>query len=473
MISDITPFRMIGNLYFVGTYAASSHLLVTSEGLMLIDTGYDYNAETIVDSVTKLGFDIKDLKYILHSHGHGDHTDATAALVALTGAKTFLGREDLRYIKGFTPDVFYEDNMTVRLGDTQIRCVFTPGHTEGAYSFFFDVTEGENRYRCGMFGGAGPNQLKKDYMHKRGVSYLMRGEFFKSIERMKQEHVDVFVGNHAWHNHTKEKAARLLTAAENPFIDPTEWVPFLEKSAEKLHEIILDESRTHFVNYAHRGASEYTPENTEIAFETGLKMGANGIETDVRRTKDGVLVLHHDETTARLAGVDRAVRDLTLDELCALPFEKNGVTDHAMTLEDFLRKFGEYPITFAIELKDDVADLLVRYGVAGKCIVTSFHFDYIKNIKALAPALRVGWLVKDVDEEKVAALMAIGGEEICPRATEITPERVENWHRLGLNVRAWGVADEALMRAVYDSGADGMTVNFPDKLSTYIIAQQA
>ncbi|MBQ2757686.1 MAG: MBL fold metallo-hydrolase [Clostridia bacterium] len=477
MVSDITPSHLIGNLYFVGTYAASSHLLVSDEGLMLIDTGYAENAETIVDSIQKLGFNIKDLKYILHSHGHGDHTDATAELVKLTGAKTFLGREDVRYIKGFTPDYFYEDGMTVRLGNTAVRCVFTPGHTEGAYSFFFDVKEGEKTYRCGMFGGAGPNQLKKDYMHRRGVSYLMRGAFFRSIERMKQEHVDVFIGNHCWHNATKEKLACMATADENPFINPDEWMRFLEKSKKKLYTIIAQESRTHFINYAHRGASEYAPENTMMAFYLGLYMGANGIETDVRRTKDGVLVLHHDKTPLRLTGNETPICDLTLAELKALHFEKNGHTDTVVTLEDFLRLLGGLDIRFAIELKaadieEDVARMIERYGLREKVFVTSFHLEYLCRLKEIAPALRVGWLISDLNEQTVPALLQLGGEEICPRADTVTPELVAAWHALGLNVRAWGVSNEALMRHVYDCGADGMTVNFPDKLTAYIKEQQ-
>ncbi len=478
MISDIAPFRMIGNLYFVGTYKTSSHLLVTEEGLMLIDTGYDYNAETIVDGITKLGFDVKDLKYILHSHGHGDHSDATAELVALTGAKTFLGRPDVRYIKGFTPDYYYEDEQVVRLGSTEVLCLFTPGHTEGVYSFFFDVEENGKRYRCGMFGGAGIPQVKKDFMHRRGVSYLMRGEFFKSIARLKNEHVDVFVGNHAGQNGTREKAELMTTATENPFIDATLWGKFLEKTEQKLWRVIEEESRTHFVNYAHRGASEYTPENTMLAFHVGLYMGANGIETDVRRTKDGVLVLHHDKTPERMTGDTRPVSELTLDELRLLNFEKNGHSDKIVTLEDFLRAFRYRDIRLAIELKDagieqEVAGLILRYNMQGKCMITSFHHEYIRTLKRIAPTLHTGWLVKDVSDKTLALLLDIGVEEICPPAADITPELVKKWHRLGLNVRAWGVSDETLMRAVYDSGADGMTVNFPDKLAAYIKESQS
>ncbi len=473
MVSDIAPFRMIGNLYFVGTQKYSSHLIATSEGLMLIDTGYDFNIENILEGVAALGFDINDLKIILHSHGHGDHTDATAKLVEMTGAKTYLGRPDVRYIKGFTPDYYFEDGMTVRLGETEVLCLFTPGHTEGVFSFFFNVEENGKTYRCGMFGGAGIPQVKKDFMHRRGVSYLMRGEFFKSIERLKNEHVDVFVGNHAGQNKTAEKKALMETAAENPFIDPTEWLRFLNKTEQKLWRVIKEESRTHFVNYAHRGASEYTPENTMLAFYVGLYMGANGIETDVRRTKDGVLVLHHDKTPERMTGDTRPISELTLDELRELNFEKNGYTDKVVTLEDFLRTFAHRDIRLAIELKEagleaEVAGLILRYNMQSKCIITSFHPEYLRHVKRMTPVLRTGWLVKDVSDKTLATLLDMGCDEICPPATDITPELVEKWHHLGLNVRAWGVSDEALMRTVYDSGADGMTVNFPDKLTAYI-----
>ena len=70
-----------------------------------------------------------------------------------------------------------------------------------------------------------------------------------------------------------------------------------------------------FVNYAHRGASEYLPENTMLAFYTGIYMGANGIETDVQRCKDGTLVLFHDDTLLRVTGEAGSVEDYTFPEL--------------------------------------------------------------------------------------------------------------------------------------------------------------
>lgn len=339
MLGDMKPFRMAGNLYFVGTCKASSHLIDTGDGLILIDTGYEETAEVVIESVTELGFDVRDIRYILHSHGHCDHT-------------------------------------------------------EGTTSFFFNVEDGGKGYRAGMFGGAGTNQLKKDFLDQQGCSWLNRGLFFSSIDRLKKEHVDIFVGNHAWNNRTRENYELMLTAGHNPFIDDSRWLPFLEKCERDLWTVMLQDSRTHFVNYAHRGASEYTPENTMLAFYTGLYMGANGIETDVQRTKDGVLVLFHDDTILRLTGAEGGVCDYTLDELRAFTFEKNGLKDQVVVFEDFLRQFGWRDLRFAIEIKQrgietEIADMLRKYDMGGKCVVTSFKFDCLEKIRQYAPAWRM------------------------------------------------------------------------------------
>lgn len=473
MAGDMKPFRLAGNIYFVGTYKASSHLIDTGDGLILIDTGYAETADVIVESVTELGFDIRDVKYILHAHGHSDHTDGTPKLLTLTNAETFLGEGDLKYISGWTPDHFYTDGQKIRLGNTEILCLATPGHTEGTYSFFFDVNIDGKTYRAGMFGGAGTNQLKKSYLTKRKCSWLNRGLFFQSLERLKQEHVDIFLGNHTWNNQTKEKYEKMLVSDTNPFIDDTQWLPFLETCEAKAKAVILQDSREAFVNYAHRGASEYTPENTFLAFYTGIYMGANGIETDVQMTKDGVLVLFHDDTITRLTGDQGSVSDYTLEELRNYTFEKDGQTDKIVVFEDFLKQFSFRDITFAIEIKQagiecEIADMMRKYHVEDKSVITSFKPDCIQKLKKYAPEFRVGLLKNGVTDETVSWLKQIGAEEVCPHASEITPEKVAQWHLDGFNVRAWGLKNEEMMRHVYDSMADGMTVNFPDKLTAYM-----
>lgn len=476
MLGNMEPFQLAGNIYFVGTYEASSHLIDTGDGLILIDSGYAETADVIVESVTALGFDIRDVKYILHSHGHKGHTMGTPKLLTLTNAETFLGEGDLKYIKGWTPDHYYEDGQIICLGNTEILCLATPGHTEGTFSFFFWVEIDGKSYRAGMFGGAGHKQLTKAFLKKCRCSLLNRGLFFRSVQRLKQEKVDIFLGNHTWNNKTKEKYAQLCRGGSNPFIDGSEWIPFLEKCEENATAIMEADSRDCFINYAHRGACAYAPENTMSAFYLGLYQGANGIETDVRKTRDGVLVLFHDATLERMTGAEGGVSDYTWDELQQFTLQKKGRIDKITRLDDFLRLFSFRDITFAIEIKQpgieaEVADLLRKYDMVGKTVVTSFKFDCIRAIKEYAPELQVGFLTKVVTEETVAMLKAIGGEELCPKADLVTEEAVKAWHREGLNVRAWGIVDSETMKNVYDAGADGMTVNFPDKLTAYIQEQ--
>lgn len=478
-MTKMTPFRMIGNLYFVGTKEASSHLIDTSDGLILIDTGYEETADVIAKSVSALGFDIKDVKIILHSHGHSDHTGGTARLLCLAPqAKTYMSYKDLRYITGFTPDFDIKDGDVIRLGDTEILCLFTPGHTEGSVSFFFDVTEDGASYRAAMFGGAGTNQLKKDYMNRREVPYRCRGLFFDSVERLLGQRVDVMIGNHTWQNHTAEKYAKMATSEKNPFIRPDEWEKYLKKLYSSLERIIAEESREKFVTYAHRGASHYYPENTMSAFRAGVKMGANGIETDVRKTRDGVLVLFHDKTLLRVTGEVGEVSDYTYEQLQRFKVTKDGKSDKIPTLEEFISELAGEDITFAIELKDDgieedVARLIFKYGIEKKTVVTAFEIDRIHKIKKYAPPLRIGYLTGDTDGTVEQALIDIGADEICPKGSAVTAEKVAAWHRLGFNVRAFGISDGQIMRQVYDAGADGMTVNFPDLLLEYIASTKS
>lgn len=230
-----------------------------------------------------------------------------------------------------------------------------------------------------------------------------------------------------------------------------------------------------FISYAHRGASEYAPENTMSSFHLGLEQGANGIETDVRRTKDGVLVLFHDQTLKRVIGETGRVADHTYGELLRMRV-KNARTakeDIVVKLEDFLKYFGYRDIQFAIELKDsgieaETLELLEKYDMREKTVITSFEFEYIKAVKLLRPEYKVGFLASDFDENSLANMRDIGGEQLCPKAEYITAEKVGEWHKMNYNVRAWGCSTVELMKHAYDCGVDGMTVNFPDLLLQYI-----
>jgi glycerophosphoryl diester phosphodiesterase len=96
--------------------------------------------------------------------------------------------------------------------------------------------------------------------------------------------------------------------------------------------------------------------------------------------------------------------------------------------------------------------------------VTSFQYQRLADIRAYAPELPTGWLVNEVSDLTITQAEALGLTQICPQANTVTPALVRRLHAEGFVVRAWGVANEALMRQVVDAGADGMTVNFPDRL---------
>ena len=96
--------------------------------------------------------------------------------------------------------------------------------------------------------------------------------------------------------------------------------------------------------------------------------------------------------------------------------------------------------------------------------------DYLKKMHTINPSYRLGFLAEPgkIDAGLLEEMKAFGFYEICPYSEDATPENVACWHSLGLNVRAWGIANEEIMKKAYDNGVDGMTVNFPDKLLSYI-----
>ena len=230
------------------------------------------------------------------------------------------------------------------------------------------------------------------------------------------------------------------------------------------------------INYAHRGASEYAPENTLSSFYLGLLQGANGIETDVQKTKDGVLVLFHDDTLDRVSNKQGKLCDYTWDELKDIEIYGScttGFYDRIVTLREFLEKFSQYDIKFAIELKGadvekETLEMVKEFGILPKVTFTSFCYEYIKRIKELDPFARVGWLTSSAGDTTIKLLLEIGGEEIAPKAELLTDELMETFRKAGLGVRAWGVFNISLMKKMCALAVDGMTVNFPDRLQEYL-----
>ena len=255
----IRPGRVFGNLWFVGLRSASTHIIDTGEGLILIDPGFGETLWIVRENIRELGFDEKDIRIILMTHGHYDHAGATAELVRLTGAKTCIGKEDLAMVTGredsslaelfgvtftdfFTPDVLLSDGDHVTLGNTDILCLSTPGHTDGTMSYFFRVTDGERSFLAGMHGGVGTNTLTGEFLRSRGLPFSNREKFVRGLRHAMEQPVEIFLGNHVGNNRTEEKLARVAAGETLAFYAPEEWIPFLEGRIRYLGQIVEKEN---------------------------------------------------------------------------------------------------------------------------------------------------------------------------------------------------------------------------------------
>lgn len=236
-----------------------------------------------------------------------------------------------------------------------------------------------------------------------------------------------------------------------------------------------------FINYAHRGASQYAPENTLASFYMGWQMGANGIETDIQCTSDGIPVLFHDNNMERIAGLNSRICDLTYEELRVIDVGAHKGADyrgeHVPTLEEFLHHFAGKGLHLALEIKqggigEAIVPLIRKYCDPGQTVVTSFHLDYLAEFQKLMPEMRLGFLSGQESMELLEELKAMGLYQYCPNAATWT----EKWNRIyreaGFSIRAWGVKDETLMHKMLTMHVDGMTVNFPDKLEAALKEMQ-
>lgn len=254
--SDIKAFNMYGNLYFVGSTRVSVHIIKTEEGLVMIDTGYPDMYEQIADSMNELGLDPKDICAIFHSHGHIDHYGCTREFVEISGAKIYISRIDNEIVNGtydlswakelnweriepFDCDVLIEDGDIFTFGSTTVRCVHTPGHTDGVMSYFVNVQDGDKELIAGMFGGMGMNTMRAEYLDKNGFSYDCRDKFKESISKLRNEQVDIVMGNHPENNNTVGKSQ-----GEMSCVDAQEWQRLLDDGERSLANTIAKEAQT-------------------------------------------------------------------------------------------------------------------------------------------------------------------------------------------------------------------------------------
>ena len=230
-----------------------------------------------------------------------------------------------------------------------------------------------------------------------------------------------------------------------------------------------------FINYAHRGASAYAPENTMVAFKKALEMGADGIELDLQETKDKKIVIFHDEIIDKKSNGKGRIKDYTFEELYNLDFgswfsnEYKG--EHIVLFEDFAKEFLKKDLVFAIELKDigyeqEVLNIIKEYSNINNIYITSFKYEVLNNIRKIDKNIKISWLIKEkINKENINKLLKINANQICPKATKVTSKDIALANASGIGVRLWGVKDEEIMGKVYTLNTEGMTVAFPDKLN--------
>jgi glycerophosphoryl diester phosphodiesterase len=229
---------------------------------------------------------------------------------------------------------------------------------------------------------------------------------------------------------------------------------------------------------AHRGASGHRPENTLPAYELAILQGADMIEIDLHRTRDGEIVITHDEELAGLGGSGE-IADRTLAEIGALDA---GGGESVPTLAQVLDGFaGRIP--FNLELKQstrgpypglEAAALAAaeRHGILAHTLFSSFYDPVLRELRRLSPKARLALLLsRRFPNEWLARARALGAEAVNPERPLVDRELVAAAHAEGLAVYVFTVDDEREMRRLLDLGVDGLFTNYPDRMRRIVDAR--
>lgn len=234
--APLEPMQVFDNLYFVGTGGVVSWALKTSEGLILIDAlNNDGEAQRYIDAgLRKLGLDPADIRYLLITHGHGDHYGGHAYLVDKFKPRLVMSEQDWQELEkpklefssprwGQPPmrDIAVEDGELLTLGDTQVQLYVTPGHTPGTLSLIFSVYDQGVEHKVALWGGTGLN-FGPD--RQRILAYSASAERFRVLA--KEQGVDIFMSNHPARDGARERLPMLKQR------QPGEVHPFVAESTQ-------------------------------------------------------------------------------------------------------------------------------------------------------------------------------------------------------------------------------------------------
>jgi metallo-beta-lactamase class B len=223
------PQKVFDNLYFVGQTEYSAWAITTSQGIIVLDAIYDYSVEAEVDEgLRKLGLNPADIKYVIISHGHGDHAAGAKYLQEKFGARLIMSAADYDLLDQQNPswkpkrDMVATDGMKLTLGDFTMTLYLTPGHTEGTISTVFPVRDGRSKHLVATWGGTlfnfGPNR-------PRLMSYAQQADRFREIAT--RAGADVMLSNHTVYDGSKVKLPAVKArkpGEKHPYVIGTDGV---------------------------------------------------------------------------------------------------------------------------------------------------------------------------------------------------------------------------------------------------------
>lgn len=252
----VDPYKIAGPVYSVGANDVTSFLITTSEGHVLINSGFVETVPIIEANVRRLGFRIEDVKLILASHAHFDHVGGHAALRAKTGAKVLISEGDTEAVRtggrifdsgggGYVwpacpVDRALHDGETVSLGGLSFTPRVTPGHTKGATTWLFDVSEGARVLHVAVYSSMTviPGVLLLGNPDHPGIAE----DYARGFRTLREMRPDVVLAPHASFYGAEEKARRLLAAeAGNPFVDPALWNDLVDRQERAFRERLAEQ----------------------------------------------------------------------------------------------------------------------------------------------------------------------------------------------------------------------------------------
>ncbi len=211
-IKPYKPFRIAGNLYYVGTYDLACYLITTTQGNILINTGLASSAAQIKNNIETLGFKFTDTKILLTTQAHYDHMGAMGAIKKSTGAQLMVDEKDADVLatggssdyalgkygtsfKPVKPDRLLHNNDTIQLGNMQLVLLHHPGHTKGSCSFLFTVKDDQQSYRVLI---ANMPTIVTDKPFAAIPAYpSIAGDYAYTLKAMKNIPFDIWLASHA------------------------------------------------------------------------------------------------------------------------------------------------------------------------------------------------------------------------------------------------------------------------------------